>query len=514
MTGPFGGIQSELPFTQIEPYGFQNVENIVFRKGVAWVRPGYTELDPLPAPVDEAIVAIVDFFDASAERHQAVITPTRLLEWDAGWTEITGPGLNGSSSDLFGWDVMGGQLGFSQGIDEVMLWDGGPTYVSTAAGGGEPARYLAEISLHLVAQDVVIGATRFPQTYLWSVAGDPTDWTGVGSGRNDNLNNLGPGRGIVKLGQYGYGFHQWGIVQIIPTGIGTNPFFFLPIVNSRVGNIAPYSLARFSRDGIEQACFLGKDNVYVFNQSSIIPIGDRPIDGQKRYGARTAIFADILAGNPLSIYGYVTQSIRGNIYNAYWLLIPGISIWVYNFDESNWTRLTYDNRWITSGTFVNSTVIRIIDLIGTINDQSWSAITLGPDNPFDGFALGSDEGIVGFVDFTTFSEKEWSITSAQHIFDDRRHSHTLKKFRLAVKDVGEATYTITVMNNYGQSESQTVTLGTGSGDILSTILSFNISGLRIQWIVSGEPEVPGAMVEFAPIFDVSGEQRGGDADGN
>ena len=162
-------------------------------------------------------------------------------------------------------------------MDKLFTWNGIPgTYNQVATA---PAAFnLAEINLQLMCQNTVESGTHFPQRYHWSGVADRTDWSSFESGQTDILNNLGPGQGIIKLGQYGYGYHVNGIIQIIPTGQGQQPFTFTPIVNCSLGNIIPRSLDHFNRDGIEQSVHVALDNVYIFNQSSLIPIGDQPLD--------------------------------------------------------------------------------------------------------------------------------------------------------------------------------------------------------------------------------------------
>jgi hypothetical protein len=513
ITGPFGGVQSELPLDQIENYGFANTTNFLFRKGVASVRPGFTVLPPFPAPATEPVLGFADFYNKNGNRIQVVMTQTRLLQWNgSGWTVITGPAFAGTVNQTFGWDVINNKLCFSQGTDIINLWDGITAGFSQSSVNAPAAAYIAEIGLHLMTLNTVEGGISRTQRYHWSGVGDPTDWTGFTSGINDNLNNLGPGQGILKLGQYGFGWHQWGIVQIQPTGIGLAPFYFTPIANSNVGSIIPRSLDHFNRNGVECAAYIGKDNVYVFNQTSVIPIGDAPIDGRRRLGARSRIFTDLYTSVPTNSYSFVTQTINGQVYNAYWLIIPNVSVWVYNFDENNWTNLAYDGTQITAGLFFKNTGIRIMDLIGRIQDQSWTAATINTVNPLDGFAIGYNNGQVAYIDFSNYSEKQCTIVSGKHIFNDRRHKHTIKKFRLVVQDQGQTTYTIVVTSSSGASETQTITLGSGTGDSISTVLGFNVTGLRITWSCSVPAGQPGAIIEFCPMFDIAGEQRGGVAD--
>lgn len=520
ITGPFGGVQSELPLTGIEPYGFYDTTNIIFRKGVASIRPGYSALPALPTfPPTESINGIADFFASDGSHQQVVWTPTKLFKWNGAsstWTQITGgPALTGTASQLFSWDVVGYKLAFSQGVNPILVWDGIAGSYALSSGSAPAARYLAEINLHLMAGYTTEGGMTFPSRYHWSGNGDTTDWTSINSGLNDELNNLGPITGIVKLGLYGFGLHQNGIVEIVPTGNGLFPFAFYPIINAAMGSIAPYSLDHVDLDGQECAVYLGYDNVYLFNGTSIVPIGDSPIDGRKRLGARSRIMADVRSGGVQNVYSFVTYSIAGNIFKAYWLVVPNISVWVYNFDEGNWTVFVYDQKINVLGDFFKAGVPRIIDLVGSIAQQNWSPATLVATDPFDGLGIGFASGTVGFTDFTTFSETAWRIISGKHTFGDRRHRHTLKKFRLVTN--GSSTpvsYTIIVTNELNISQSQVVTIGNNSGDDLSVVVEFNITGLRLQWTIAGGPFAAASFVEFALIYDTAGEQRGGSADNN
>jgi len=504
LTGPFGGIQSELPLTQIESFGFADIKNFILRKGAAYVRPGWTALPPFPLTPNEPILAVADFFNVNGIHIQCVLTPTKLWQFLGGaWIQITGPAFTGTPNNLFAWDSVNYLLCFSQGVDKIFTWDGvAAVYLQVATAPA--AKYIAEIGLHLVAV-----SQAFPQRYYWSGIGDPTDWVSFNSGLNDNVSNLGPINGILKIGQYGFGFHQNGILQIIPTGIGLAPFAFQPIINATQGLIAPYSLDHFDDSGREYGVYLGIDNVYVFDGTSVTAIGDMPIDNRRRLGARSRILADVMAVDPRKIYGRITYSVNGQAFRAYWLVIPGISVWVYNFDEANWTVFTYNKVIASIGNFFKNSAIRIIDLIGAIQAQTWSPATLQTNNPFEGFLLGFNDGVAGYVDFTNTSEIAATITSGSLIFGDRRHEKSVKKFRLSFIDLGPTTFTIQLFNNERQSLTKTFTLGTSSGDVLNYVQEFNLTGLRFQYIVSVPANSVTGIVELAPIWDLGGEQRGG-----
>lgn len=514
-TGPFGGIQSQVPRDLIEQFGFSNVLNMIFRLGRVTVRPSYDELISFTDagfPPEEDIYGIFDFFTSDAVRIQTVTTPTRLFEWTAGqtWQEIL-PGGYGpltGTTELFSFTTVNGKELFSQGIDPVMLWDGVTANFDIASPDAVPAKYLMELQTHLLAAYTFEGGSYHPQRIRWTAAGDPTDWVSFDSGVVDLLNDLGPITGMVKLYQAGYAMHQWGITQIIPTGIAAAPFNFFPLTSKARGCIAPFSIAY---DGEELAAYVGKDNIYSFNGSTSTPIGDMPIDGRRRIGAREVIFGDILLSDPTRLYGFLTNSINGHPFSAYWLAIPSVAVWVYNFDEQNWTRFTYANPTICIGEFFHGGVIRIEDLIGTIAQQSWTPATLASSNPFEDLLISFENNIKANIDFTNYSEQPWAV-SQPIVMGDARHSKTVKKFRITIQDQGEVTFTVTVANTMGLSQTKTVTMGTGSGDDVAMVVAFNVPGIRLNWTVAGGPAEAASFIEFCPIYQTGGEQRGGIVD--
>lgn len=526
--GPFGGVLSEIPVDAIERYaGFLDLLNVICRLGTVGPRPGFTALTPMPNP-QEPIVGIADFFDKNGTRHQMVITPTRLLAWNGAgagtWTVIIGA-LTGSAIQLFDWSVVNYKLLFSQGVDKVQVWDGITVGFAPASVNAVPALHMMELNTYLIVGNTIEGGQSFPQRIRWTSPGDTTDWISLSAGVGDLINDLGPINALIKLYQSGYAIHQFGVTQIIPTGNGLNPFNIQPLASANHGAVYPNSVAK---SGGEFACWAGLDNIYQFDGTTITPIGDRKIEGGS-VGARSRILGDLAnASSTNSVYGYITTMLGTTYYNAYWLAIPGIAVWCYNFDEGNWTRFTYTKLISTMGRFSKAGIIRIIDLVGPILAQTWSPATLGGVNPPDGFLLGFGDGTPGYVDFTNRSELAWSITSGQHIFADARHSHNVKKFRITIKDGGQVQFSVTVTgvlysspkpildangqpistNSSTVSKTQVITMGNGSGQVISRVVDFSIPGQYVAWQVNGSPNSAVDFVEFTPIFDVGGEQRG------
>lgn len=511
--GPFGGVQSEVPLDQVEQFGQVDVLNMLLRKSICETRPGFTALAPLPAPTNEDITGIADFYNSVATRIQVIMTLTRLLKWDhvgQTWVNIP-PGsgaLTGGPGDLFTWAVVNDTLCFCQGVDNLKGWDGIAGTFTDLSVNAKPAKYLMELETHLVTAYTIEAGTPHTQRVRWSGSGDPTDWTSPSSGTNDILGDLGPITGCVKIFQSGYIFHQWGITQMVPTGIGTNPFRFVPLTTRARGNTIPYSLAAA---GEEFSCYVGKDNVYKFNGTDSEPIGDHPIQGNKRVGARSRIFADLASINQATVVGYVSDTINGQVFPAYWLVIPTVAVWVYQLDEQSWFRFTYSGTISTIGRFFRQHFITWLDLIGTWQQQGWTWASLADVNPYDSLLLAFNNGVAGNVDFTSVSEQAWSFNGV-FLMGDVRHSKTIKKFRVCIFDAAPVTFTVTLTNQAGTSVSQTVTMGTMSGNNISQILSLSITGIRINWSITGAAGQFLQLVEFAPMFKTAGEQRGGTVD--
>jgi hypothetical protein len=384
--------------------------------------------------------------------------------------------------------------------------------VTTVITASYPAKYLMELGTHLVASYTIEGGTPHTQRVRWSGAGDPTDFTSFSSGINDILGDLGPITGAVKIFQTGYIFHQWGVTQMIPTGVGTNPFQFVPLTTRARGNTVPYSLAPA---GEEFACYIGKDNVYKFNGTNSEPIGDRPMSNNKRFGARSRIFLDLKATDPRSVVGYISDTINGQVFPAYWLMMPNVNgttiIWIYNLDEQNWARFTFTGFISTIGRFFQDLFTRWQDLIGTWADQTLDWDQFAGINPLDSVLLAFNNGVDGNFDFSSVSEQAFGM-SGVFLMGDVRHSKTIKKFRVSILDNGPVTFTVALSNAVGQTVSQTVTMGTSSGKNISQILTLSITGIRISYSITGAAGQDLTLVEFAPMYSIAGEQRGGSVD--
>src|ERR1035437_180150 len=155
----------------------------------------------------------------------------------------------------------------------------------------------------------------------------------------------------------------------------------------------------------------------------------------------------------------------------------------------------------TLGRFFKDEYITWADLVGT-----WHAQTLAWDqfsgiNPFDSVLLAFNNGVDGNFDFQSVSEQNWSMGGV-FLMGDVRHSKTIKKFRICILDNGPVTFTVSLSNAVGQTVSQTVTMGSNSGMNISQILTLSISGIRINYSISGNAGQDFTLVEFAPMYSI------------
>lgn len=490
---------------------------IVFQPGNAGL--AIVNVVPVPGAGPMSIVGLTGTATASdvwtGATSGATFTPTAV-------PTAVPMNLGGSALQFMQWDVVGYKLYFSQQFNTVMVWDGLTTSFSPVSPLGVPAKYICELNFQLLAANaIVVGNIPAPNRVYWTAPGTGTDWASFGAGQNDLFNGLGPINGLVRIYQAGYAFQQFGITQVIPTGIGTTPFEFVSMGSRAKGSIMPYAVASF---GEIVAAYIGKNDVYVFDGTESINIGSKPIDGNRRLGARSRIFSDLFSALEASVYGIIMSSANGNNYESYWLFIPNLNkAWIYHFDEQSWTQQFFTPTRLVgpAGILSLQSTPEIIQLVGTIAAQAWSPSTLSNSNPLDTMVISDAlANSVAYLSFGTAassptngsmnSNDGWYIRSGQLNFDDPRHAHSVKKVRLCLIDYGAITINLRLTNEFGQTSGiKTLSYGTGSGATITKVLEFNIPGKYVTWEMSGPQGINWGMSEITPVYDVGGEVQGG-----
>lgn len=546
IVGPFGGIQSEVSLPQVGRTGFAEMQNLICRNshmrtlgafqpltrpasGVQILNLSGTiaalsgTIAGLANPImDGPVIGIADFFAVNGSHIFVVWTPTRMYQNAGGvWNQVNGT-LTGSQSQFMSWDVVGYKIFFSQQQDPVWQWDGITSSFSTASASAVPGKYLCELDFHLLVANTIEAGNAAPNRIHWTGIGDGTDWTSFSSGQTDLFNAFGPINGLCRVYTNGYAFQQFGITQIVPTGIGTAPFQFIKMGSRAKGSITPWGLASF---GDLIACYIGKDDIYIFDGTESQGIGAQPMQGGRRIGARTRIFNDLYTTGLSNVYGFISTSMNSNSYEAYWIFIPGLNkAWIYHFDDAAWNQIYFTPGQLfgPAGVFSTQTVPRIEDLQGTISQQSWTFASLGNVSPLDTMAISdANANTVSLLNFSApaafptsgsiNANDGWYIKSAPLTFDDPRHEHTVTKVRVVVEDyTANDVMNCRVTNERAESTLASLTFGTGSGAPNSLMFPIdpNINGRYITIELSGPKNALTGIVEVTPIYDVGGELRG------
>ena len=181
--------------------------------------------------------------------------------------------FTGDEDDFFTGEIMSDLYIFSNGIDGIYKRDMSSDCCSELSGtSGWSAKKVLKFGERLCLFHTVESGTRYPQRVRWSVAGDPEDWTGTGSGYSDLITTLGVDwiQTAEKIGNYVVIYAERTIALMEYTGDVNNPFSFVTRV-SGVGLAAPRCIVNFG----DEHLFLCWDGFYSYvGGRSVEKIGD------------------------------------------------------------------------------------------------------------------------------------------------------------------------------------------------------------------------------------------------
>src|SRR5262245_24125313 len=485
---PFGGINRELPPWRIDDLDFQDIANFVCNEKDLRTRP-----EPFFTAVsDEPINGQIDGYDIDGERHYLLATPTKAYGYiGTNWQQLTGT-LTGNSNTFYTGTALQGMILFANGVDVIKNWDGTSGAFTDLSVTAPIARYITTFGGRVLGAFTTEGGNPFPQRVRWSQEGFPDLWTGVGSGFQDLLEGTDPITGICVLANRGVILFPERIIFMDRTFDALNPFIFLNYSKEGVGNICPYSLAPWGNI----CAFIGRDDVYVFDTQNLNRIGGK---------ARKAILQDVMQGNLETVVGAITDSSAGRDFLTYWLIMPNGAIWSYDFGTQAWTRQYFTGRKATSvGRFKSLHGTRIIDLIGTIAQQNWIINLTGSQISVDNLTIGFSNGQIGELDYSELINDTWRLgPSKQFDYGLPTWNKTVKRLQFVYQDLGVGLATLTLSNEFGQTETQSVLFGmSGSGTIRNKICDFTLSGSRITWELTGD--FPIAFQEIGHSFYLRG----------
>ena len=477
-----GGIQTELNLGQ-SPVGFAGVNNLIPFKGGLFPRPLAT---PTYSFNSRPINGIADFFDVTGTRQFLVMQSDQIYKYNFTLDTFTGLGgaITDTAGNIYTWAAFANLILFSQNVDKIWSWDGSAANVTQISANSPITKSLLELRGYLLAGNVDDG-TRATQKIMWCASGDPTNWTTLDSGSTDLYNSFGPIQKLVKINQQGFALQYDGLTQIIPTGSGLKPFDFVPFAAKGKGCVYANTPSAFGDVGV---CYVAEDNVYLFTGSESIPIGSRPLDGNRRRGAMSTILNNLRGLGDL-VYGQVITDNYSFPYRTYWL-VGNFGAFIYSFDDDCWFQQTAvefgNSRPRTIGRFPRRVSGLNTDIIG-IGDNSALSTQAAKLFPIS----LKDAGTLATVAATSDTP---SLISNWDVLGQPNRNKNIEGVRLLFRDVGSFSMQISIENEKGifTSIPNTVYTTQTIGNLYELVVRFKTSGLSFKTTITFNSVAPPA----------------------
>lgn len=346
-----GGLRLDLPPAALPDPFSPRIQNVRIRNAIVGKRPGQTLFNSGSLPLgtsNSGIVSAVEYRRETGTVETLVIlggaaAGDRDIFKSAGgaWTSIKGAlVMQGSTTEPYDWAIAPRQGGSPQ-IDvlymsngqgnaatpKIISWPGSGNVAAMDNAPGAP-RYLASFTNRLVIGylfDSTAGAFH-GNRIAWSAFGDAETWNVASSGQadltdtSDLITRLYPLKGRLII------YKQRSIFIGRATGLDTVPIGFT-LFTKDMGSPAGFTVAGAAGSA---HFFLGLDNVYMFDGSSVVPIGE-PI--------RRDLMKNLNQQQPRQPFGMVNE-----FFSEYWLFVPEGDetfpkhAWVYNYRENHWNR--------------------------------------------------------------------------------------------------------------------------------------------------------------------------------
>lgn len=164
------------------------------------------------------------------------------------------------SNERWQYAIVNDHVYFTNGNTDVQYYTGSGTASAVDSTNAKKARCCIEYAQRLVLADLDVSGSRDPLAVKYCINGDPTDWTGVGSGSvyllesEDYIANLG------KVGSDLVVYKSDSMILGSESGVATAPIIF-PRQLKGVGLVAPSSLVHFR--GIN--AFTSRNDFYVMD---------------------------------------------------------------------------------------------------------------------------------------------------------------------------------------------------------------------------------------------------------
>lgn len=336
-----GGVNLETSEDSLERGEVRNALNFLFQDGEAKTRPGVDTL-----ALGSAGVCVYGKSFRLGETPKSVLVASTGKVWvlaaDGSQTEITGAGTAFGTAYYHNAEAVNGVILVANTTGGILRWD--PTGGTYTVQASAKYRYVtAHLSRAVAAYDITPGSEN-PRKVGWSIAGDETDWTGIGSGTNiladapDDITGLGTIRNVVVIARR-EGFHL-----AYPTGVTLPVYRFEGWSRKGVGCNYP---STFASEGDLVFC-VGQDDVYTFDLTEMSPIGK---------DIRRELFKYLTAG--VAYRGFTSRISKYEPRFLYHLVgdgsRPDLPHFVYDPYEKKWSRHDYAERTLAGFNRVRTT---------------------------------------------------------------------------------------------------------------------------------------------------------------
>lgn len=382
---PFLGINKRVDPLQLNEQYFLEARNVDFYLDGIKKRIGYLEFCDHPAT--DPIIRLCNYF-FSTGYYLLGFTKTKLTKYDVASNSFQQIGTNTYSSTTYlCYDIGFNSIFFTNYIDRVKYWNVTMSDFADVPGlnDAEPGQVdvikvkcLSVFSNFLVIANTVENGNYYTTRVRWSRYGDFTLWK-----------NNPDGTGMA--GYFDLQAESTGIVQLIPLGnlllvckpdaiygmrfVGTPYIFVVEKLIDDIGLIAPFGYTYY----LNNLVFVGNDNIYMFNGSTLTPIGD-------------------------NIANYFFNTLNTNRINSVRMFSDPVKHLVYLFYPTSNADDDYCDRCLVFNTELKSWTIYDIDLIDiTVGKKStdWTWDTTAQS--WDSTVRAWEEAQTGGGTYTIFS---------------------------------------------------------------------------------------------------------------
>lgn len=453
-----GGLKMDQDTVTVDPHYCVVCSNWEFIDGEARKRPGLTKINTaVLGSATTSIPGSYRFRLADGTTRQVACTPTRIYQIAAGGgqTDITGTVFTAAATDLWTYCVANNEFVGANGVDRIIRWDGSVATVSsiTAATAPTSAKYVESYADRIVCARTVEGGVSYPRRIRWSANAVNTTWNTSDAGFADLIDTQGWITGLKKIKEALAIYKDDSIAVATQTGIASTPL----VINQKVsfhGAISGQTIADIG----DKHIFLGRDNVYMFDMVEAVAIGD---------SIRTELFGTSDFDRLQYSHAYIKDDRR-----EYWLwttaagdTVPKVG-WCYNYRDNTWSRHTWPAGIISSSQYALDDSLTIDDLLGTIDEQSWtfdsSAILAW--TPF--VAVGGTVGFLYYMNPSVVSDDGTTITASLELpdidFGRPGNMNTVSRVGVNTRNIGATNMTIGYSTDGGTTfTDQTITYTPG-----------------------------------------------------